>query len=167
MVWDMTANRFVENFPGKKSGLVTIATIVLFAIASFFLTRPATPIQSLSPLSGLITLKTTVQESIPYPVAIANNKPTLVEFYADWCTTCQAIAPTLQSIHHQLDDRVNFVMLNIDDPKWYEQIQEYQVNGVPHLVLLNGDRAIVDRFIGKVPRSILYNRITDLLELPT
>ncbi|NER82450.1 MAG: thioredoxin fold domain-containing protein [Leptolyngbya sp. SIO1D8] len=159
----MTANQLSNN-PGKtKLNLIAIAVVVLFAIAAFWLTQPDTASKSFSPLSGLMTLKATAQEAIPYSLAMADPKPTLVEFYADWCTTCQALAPTLQSVHHQFGEQINFVMLDIDDPQWQAQVQQFQVSGVPHLVLLNSDQTLVDTFIGKVPKQVIANRVAELL----
>lgn len=158
----MTVNRAPHSEASKPS-LMLMALVAVFAIAAFCLTRPEPNLQSLSPVSGLVTLKASAQAAIPYSEATANQKPTLVEFYADWCTTCQAMAPTLQSIHHQFGDRLNFVMLNIDDPRWQAQVQQFQVSGVPHLALLQADQVVADTFIGKVPKSVLSHRIDDLL----
>lgn len=149
--------------PIQRHHLLAIGLIVVFAIATVFLTRPQTSVTSLSPVSGLVTLKATAQSAMLYEVAIANQRPTLIEFYADWCTTCQAMAPTLQELHRQFGADINFVMLNIDDPQWREPVQQFQVNGVPHLTLLQSDQTVFDTFTGKVPHRVLVNRLTKLL----
>ncbi|MEM6434244.1 MAG: thioredoxin domain-containing protein, partial [Cyanobacteria bacterium P01_D01_bin.115] len=97
----MTTHRIDPKIGSKSRSLMAIAVIALFAIAAFFLTRPVTMAQSVSPVAGLITLRASAQQAMPYEQAIANGQPTLVEFYADWCTTCQAMAPTLETLHHQ------------------------------------------------------------------
>ncbi len=150
-----------NRFP-KTYGMV-IAVIVVFAIAAFALTRPTSPLSHLSPLSGLMALKAGVQTAMPYGEAMANPQPTLIEFYADWCTTCQGLAPTLATVHQQFGPALNFVMIDIDAPQWRDQIQQFQVQGVPHLALVNPDQTVADTFIGKVPQSVLVNRITDLM----
>ncbi|NJN21832.1 MAG: conjugal transfer protein TraF [Leptolyngbya sp. RL_3_1] len=152
-----TRTRFRQTY-----GIV-IAVIGLFAIAALVLTRPMGAIAHLSPLSGLITLKASAQTAMAYGEAMANPQPTLIEFYADWCTTCQALAPTLDQIHQQFGESLNFVMIDIDAPQWQQQIQQFQVQGVPHLALVNPDQTVADTFIGKVPQSVLVNRITDLM----
>ncbi|MEO0825558.1 MAG: thioredoxin domain-containing protein [Cyanobacteria bacterium J06642_9] len=159
----MTADRLTENLVKRQKSLIAIAVVVIFAIAAVFLTRPQTSTTGLSPVSGLITLKASAQSAISYDLAIANGNPTLVEFYADWCTTCQALAPALQAVHRQFGSDLNLVMLNIDDPQWRSQIQQFRVSGVPHLVLLNPDQAIVDSFIGDVPRQVLASRIEEIV----
>lgn len=146
-------------------GWIAVGLVGMFAIATFLITRPQTPGTSFSPLSGLMTLQATAQAAIPYDQALGNQKPTLIEFYADWCTTCQAMAPTLQALHHRYGDQVNFVMLNIDDPRWSQQIQQFQVSGVPQLTLLRSDQTVVENFIGKVPKSVLDDTLNTLLNV--
>ena len=160
----MTTNRFSKPKIKHQKSLVAIAVIVFFAVAAIFLTRPQTVPTSLSAVSGLVALKASAQTAISYDLAMANHKPTLIEFYADWCTTCQALAPTLQAVHQQFAADLNLVMLNIDDPQWRSQIQQFRINGVPHLVLLNTDQTIAGTFVGEIPRQILSDRITNLLD---
>lgn len=158
----MTVNRINDKPEVNKRSLWTIALIFTFAIAAFWLTHPLTNPQGLSPVSGLVTLKASARSALPYERAIANGQPTLIEFYADWCTTCQAMAPTLETVHTQYP-AVNFVMLNIDDPQWHEQVQQFNVTGVPHLVLQDGEGAIAQTFVGKVPKSVLTQQLEQLL----
>lgn len=159
----MSVNRVSATPEVSRRSLWAIALIATFAIAAFWLTHPVTGDQNLSPVSGLMTLKASAQTAMPYKTAIANGKPTLIEFYADWCTTCQGMAPTLESIHQEYGPSVNFVMLNIDDPQWREAIQQFRVTGVPHLVLREGDGAIAATFVGKVPKSVLAESLQHLL----
>lgn len=159
----MTVNRVPEKTEVSKLTWFAIALVATFAIAAFFLTRPVTSPQSFSPVAGLITLKASAQTAMPYEVAVANGKPTLIEFYADWCTTCQAMASTLDAVHQQVGPEVNRVMLNIDDPQWRAQVQQFNVTGVPHLVLRAADGAIAETFVGKVPKSVLLARMQSVL----
>lgn len=131
--------------------------------ATFFLTRPVQGSQAVSAVSGLKTLQMAAAESISYGEAIANEKPTLIEFYADWCTVCQSMAPTLEKTRTAFSDDVNFVMLNIDEPQWQPQVDTYKVKGVPHFVLLEGNQTPIDSFIGKIPFQILSDRLNNLL----
>ncbi len=159
----MTTHRIDPKTGSKSRSLLAIAVIALFAIAAFFLTRPVTMAQSASPVAGLMTLRASAQQAMPYEQAIANNQPTLIEFYADWCTTCQAMAPTLETVHHQFDAGLNLVMLNIADPQWRSQVQQFGVTGVPHIALIDRQGAIAETFVGKVPKSILTQRLQALL----
>jgi thiol-disulfide isomerase/thioredoxin len=152
-----------EQAARKKSNVLAIAIVVIFAVGAFFLTRPVAGTETVSSVSGLMSLQVAAKQATPYGQAIANGQPTLVEFYADWCTTCQAMAPTIDAVHTEFADDLNFVMLNIDDPQWQNQVEQYKVSGVPHFVLLQKDLNVVDTYIGRVPFRILANRIATLV----
>ena len=159
----MTVNPVSKQPNTNQRGLWAIALIIIFAIAAFWLTRPVTGGASLSPVAGLMTLKASAQEAMPYGTAIANGKPTLIEFYADWCTTCQGMAPSLSILHQEFSPSINFVMLNIDDPQWHDQVQQFNVTGVPHLVLQQDDGEVAETFVGKVPKLVLAQSLQHLL----
>ena len=136
-------------------GIVAIA-----AFATFMLTRPAAAVMSMTPLSGLMTLKATAVEAMPYDAALASQKPTLIEFYADWCTTCQSMSSTIASLHEQNGTQINFVMIDIDEPQWASEIESFGASGVPQFTLLDSDHESVKTWVGKVPKPI-FKRFFD------
>lgn len=109
-----------------------------------------------SRLTGLVTLEEMAEETMHYKEALANSQPTVVEFYADWCQTCRAIAPTLAQFHQQYPE-VNFVMINVDHPHSSQAMRRYQVTGVPHLIFLRPDGTVAETLVGDVPKPILEN----------
>jgi thiol-disulfide isomerase/thioredoxin len=54
---------------------------------------------------------------VPIEQALSNGRPTVLEFYADWCEVCRETAPNVMDVERSLKDRVNFVMLNVDNAK--------------------------------------------------
>lgn len=135
----LTASNRVRNI------LIALAAIALSI--SIFL--------GLQTETASVTLDTQAEQSLPLDVAFSNDKPTFIEFYADWCTSCQAMAKDLAEIKHKYIDSVNFVMLNVDNTKWLPEILRYRVDGIPHFVFLNGEEKTVAQAIGEQPRSIL------------
>jgi thiol-disulfide isomerase/thioredoxin len=76
------------------------------------------------------------RRSLPLGEALGNGRPTLVEFYADWCESCRAMAPAmgqLEKRHPELD----VVLLNVDNPGWQAELDQWQVTGIPHLQLFD------------------------------
>jgi len=111
-----------------------------------------------SSLTGLASLRSLSREAMPYAEATGNHQPTLVEFYADWCTTCQGMAPMLQDLH-QKQPQLNFVALDIDEPRWADLVANYGVSGVPKIVLLDREATPVQTFVGAVPQVVLERAI--------
>jgi thiol:disulfide interchange protein len=87
------------------------------------------------------------RRSIPLNQALENGKPTLLEFYADWCEACRSMAPAMVALEKQHPE-INLVMLNVDNPTWQPEIQRWQVNGIPHLQLFDRDGESVGRSVG-------------------
>lgn len=117
--------------------------------------------------SGRPSLASLAAQTIPYEVAQGNGKSSLVEFYADWCTTCQAMAATMDQLHHQYGDQINFVMLNVDNHKWLPEMVQYGVDGIPHFVYLDSRGELLASAIGEQPREILADNLIALqLGLP-
>lgn len=111
-----------------------------------------------------VSLSSMAKAAMPLEVALANNKPTLMEFYADWCASCQAMAPTLQSLKETYGDRINFVMLNVDNEKWLPEILSYRVDGIPHFVYMKLGGSAIGQAIGEQPRPILEANLVALSE---
>ncbi len=101
------------------------------------------------------SLETQVKASTPLEVALSNGKPSLTEFYADWCTSCQAMAGDLAEIKQKYGQDVNFVMLNVDNTKWLPEILRYRVDGIPHFVFMDRSGEAIAETIGEQPRPIL------------
>jgi thiol-disulfide isomerase/thioredoxin len=113
------------------------------------------------------SLEAQAEQAVPLEVAIANPKPSLVEFYANWCTSCQAMAADLERLKSEYGDRVNFVMLNVDNSKWLPEILRYRVDGIPHLVYLNQGGDAIAQTIGEQPLSVLQADLDALVaDLP-
>ncbi|MCM1982599.1 thioredoxin domain-containing protein [Lyngbya confervoides] len=155
--------RINPRFTGLRR-LAQIPRALLLIVLMLGLGLPApSALAGISPVAELMAQQALVQQSVPYAEAIANSRPTLVEFYADWCGSCRALAPTLQSLHQAFSSQVDFVMLNIDDPQWRQQIQQFHATGVPHLALLEADHSLVQSWVGIVPEAILTKQIRRLI----
>lgn len=109
------------------------------------------------------TLSQLGEQSTPLEVALTNGKPSLVEFYANWCTVCQKMAPDIAALEKEYADKINFVMLNVDNTKWLPEMLRYRVDGIPHFVFLGKDGNSVAETIGDQPRTIMTSNIDALL----
>ncbi len=89
-----------------------------------------------------------VKNSIELNQAFSNNKPTVLEFYADWCESCKSMAPNMLSTEKKYQDMINIVMLNVDNIASQELIQKYNVKGIPQLNFFDKFGVIKDQEIG-------------------
>lgn len=109
------------------------------------------------------SLNELAEEATPLEVALANGKPSLMEFYANWCTSCQAMAPDLKKLKEEYGQELNFVMLNVDNNKWLPELVKYRVDGIPHFVFLDGESVAIAQTIGEVPRTIMSANLKALI----
>lgn len=146
----------VSSAPAGQTlrNLVVAFAAVLLAGAVFLGIRTQAPTASLSAMA---------EAAVPLETALTSSKPTFLEFYANWCTTCQAMAPDLASLKETYGDRVNFVMLNVDNSKWLPEMVRYRVDGIPHFVYLDESGEPISTAIGEQPRLILAENLEALL----
>ncbi|MEH1764938.1 MAG: thioredoxin family protein [Nostoc sp.] len=109
------------------------------------------------------TLAKLSDNSTPLEVAINNGKPSLVEFYADWCTVCQKMAPDITQLETEYADKMNFVMLNVDNTKWLPEMLRYRVDGIPHFVFLSQQGETIAQAIGDQPRTVMASNLEALV----
>ena len=69
--------------------------------------------------------------------ALSNGKPTVLEFYADWCEACKEMAPDMIEAKKENANKVDVVLLNVDNSRWRDLIEEYDVNGIPKLTFFD------------------------------
>ena len=114
-------------------------------------------------------LERLARQSPELTVALADGRPTLVEFYADWCEACRSMAPAMERIERQQRGRMDVVLLNVDNPRWQPQLERYDVNGIPQLEFFDAAGDSVGRSIGArsgAELDALSNALVDGTPLP-
>ena len=100
--------------------------------------------------------------SIDPEIAFTNNKPTFLEFYAEWCQVCKEMAPKVADIKDKYEKDINFVFLNVDNPKWEKYIRNFNVNGIPQLNLFDEKANLEVTFIGKQQEKTIKEALENL-----
>ena len=109
-----------------------------------------------------LLLKKFGQTSIDPEIAFTNNKPTFLEFYADWCEVCKEMAPKVDDIKNKYEKDINFVFLNVDNPKWEKYIRNFNVNGIPQVNIFDKDANLEISFIGKQKEETIKESLDNL-----
>ena len=94
-------------------------------------------------------LKSFGELSVEPEIAFKNNKPTFLEFYAEWCEVCKEMAPKVYALKEEYEKDVNFVFLNVDNQKWDNYIRKFKVNGIPQVNLFDEKGNLISTLIGK------------------
>lgn len=143
------------NSPNTESTITPSNRLrnLLVAIAAIILTTAL--FLGLQTQRSSTSLNMVAAAALPIDVALSNDRPTLIEFYADWCKVCQGMAKDTMSLQQKYSDRLNFVMLNVDNTKWLPELTKYRVDGIPRFIFLDPNNQVIGDAVGEIPRSIM------------
>ena len=97
-------------------------------------------------------------------IAFTNGKPTYLEFYAEWCEICKEMAPEVAELKKDFDDKINFVFLNVDNPKWDKFIKQFKVNGIPQINIIDSNSNLIATLTGFQEETTLEQSLNYLIE---
>ena len=109
-----------------------------------------------------LVLKNFGKFSVDPEIAFKSNKPIFLEFYAEWCEVCKEMAPKIALLKDKYETDINFVFLNVDNPKWESYIRKFNVNGIPQINTFNSELNLQDIFIGKQEEKIIKESLENL-----
>jgi thioredoxin 1 len=71
---------------------------------------------------------------------IKSEKPVLVDFFATWCGPCKMLAPILKEVKDSLGERISIIKIDVD--KNQQMAAQYQVRGVPTMILFQNGKQL-------------------------
>ena len=86
--------------------------------------------------------------------------PVLVDFWADWCGPCKAIAPALEEIGAEYAGKLTVAKVNIDENPMTPN--NYAVRGIPTLILFKDGKPVSTK-VGAAPKSALKQWVESAL----
>ena len=136
-----------------------LITLIFIALITFLIFFKNTLFQS------SFLLKELGKTSIDPEIAFKTNKPIFLEFYAEWCEVCKKMSPNVSKLKKQYEKDINFVFLNVDNPKWEKYIKEMNVNGIPQINLYDKELLLAKSFIGLQDETAIKESLENLINI--
>ena len=91
---------------------------------------------------------------------VANGKPFVLDFYADWCGPCPVLLPTVEKLSKEYDGQVDILKVNVDSQR--ELAAKFQVRSIPSIFFMKGNN-VVNSVKGVVSEGELRKRVEALV----
>ena len=145
-----------NKYSSNNSKKIILALLSLLLIAFIFFKS--------SIFKSTLQLRNFGNLSMDPEIAFTNGKPTYLEFYAEWCEICKEMASEVTELKEDFDDEINFVFLNVDNPKWDKFIKQFKVNGIPQINIFDSNSNLQATFTGLQEEKTLKNSINNIIE---
>ncbi len=95
-----------------------------------------------------------------YEEIVAQGKPVVLDFWAEWCGPCKKIGPDIAALAEEYAGKVNVGKCSVDDND--ELTAKFGIRNIPTVLFIK-DGQVVDKQVGAAPKSVLEDKIKALL----
>ncbi|MFA4833527.1 MAG: thioredoxin [Patescibacteria group bacterium] len=89
------------------------------------------------------------------------DKMVLVDFYATWCEPCSILAPILEKLEKEFEEKIVLLKANVDDTQL--NAQKFQADRIPRVVLFKNGKPI-SAFTGLIPESAIREWLEKMVQ---
>ena len=87
---------------------------------------------------------------------VANQGLVMLDFWAEWCGPCRAIAPVLEEVAETSEGRVTLMKVNVDENPGLAA--RYGIRSIPTILFVK-EGTVVDRVVGAAPKAVLQDLV--------
>ena len=91
---------------------------------------------------------------------LESKEPVLVDFWAEWCGPCKAIAPSLEEISNEMANKLKVVKINVDENP--STSQAYSIRSIPALMIFKNGKMVSEK-MGALPKSALESWVNETI----
>ena len=91
---------------------------------------------------------------------IESTTPVLVDFWAEWCAPCKAIAPILEELVQDLGGKLKVAKVNVDENP--ELAGQFGIRSIPTLLIVK-DGTVQQQMVGAMNKSALKEKVEPFL----
>jgi thioredoxin 1 len=92
---------------------------------------------------------------------LQSTKPVIVDFWAEWCGPCRAVAPILEELSAEYADKIEIVKVNVDEEP--SLAADYGIISIPTMQVFKGGQP-VKQIIGAKPKATLISELSEFLQ---
>lgn len=102
-----------------------------------------------------------IKSNKDFNTVVTQDKPVLLDFYADWCGPCRALMPTVEKLAKEYKGKVEIRKINVDEQQ--EIAAKFNVRSIPSLFFLK-DRKVMHSMKGAASENELKKHLDKLLK---
>ena len=92
---------------------------------------------------------------------LQEDKPLVIDFKAEWCSPCRTLAPIIEELAAEYEDRINICTCDVEDNN--DLATRYAIRNVPTLLFVR-DGEVVERYVGMASAEALRGEFEALLQ---